>query len=150
MMPDGIVQLEWAVANEKINKHRAFLQDEIHEHCTLEPDGWLLFLGFCNTKKLLVYFSLQDENRFRQEYINWIDVELKNNVAARNPLWSESIAVDSEPFITDIKEKLANRARKCSARSANGITVLKEPRIPYNALFGGQKVSLSQKNTYFW
>ena len=81
---------------------------------------------------------------------NWIDVELKNNVMARNPLWSESIAVGCEPFITYIKGKLANRARKCSATSANGTTVLKEPQIPYNDLLGGKKVPLSPKNTYFW
>ena len=46
MMPDGIVQLEWAVTTEEINTHRAVPQDEIHEHCTLESDGWFLFHVF--------------------------------------------------------------------------------------------------------
>ena len=103
-----------------------------------------------NRKKLLDYFSVQDENRFRQEYDNWVDLELKNNTAVRNPIWSESIAVGSGPFIANMQEKLASRARKCSAISTNGTTILKIPQTPYNALFEVKKVPLSQKNTYFW
>ena len=50
----------------------------------------------------------------------------------------------------EIQEKLASRARKRSAVSANGTTVLKEPQIPYNALFDVKKVLLSHKNAYIW
>ena len=58
-----------------------------------------------NRKKLLEYFFIQDGNYFQQEYDNWIETELKNNVSTRNPHWSEAIAVGSEPFITEIQEK---------------------------------------------
>jgi hypothetical protein len=33
---------------------------------------------------------------------------------------------------------------------ANGTAILKEPEIPYNALFDAKKALLSYKNTYIW
>ncbi len=80
----------------------------------------------------------------------WINNELNNDGASRNPLWSESIVFGSEPFIMDIQGKLASRARNRSAVVANGTAILKEPEIPYNALFDAKKALLSYKNTYIW
>jgi hypothetical protein len=109
------------------------------------PERYLII----NREKLLDYFSIQDENYFRQEYAAWVDKELHNNALTRNPLWSESIAVGSESFITNTREKLASRARKRSTVSTNNMTVLKEPHIPYNAHFDAKKVPLSPENAYF-
>ncbi len=111
-----------------------------------QPERYLII----NRKMLADYFSIQDENRFRQEHRNWVTNELKNNAATRNSLWSESIAVGSAPFITDIQQKLASRAQKRSVVSMNGTTVLKEPQAPYNSLFDGKNDVLSLKNSYIW
>ncbi len=110
------------------------------------PERYLVI----NRKMLLDYFSVQEENYFQQEYECRVDNELNNDALARNPFWSESIAVGSELFIAGIQRKLARRARKCSVVSVDGVTVLKEPQIPYNALFDAKKDVLSQKNSYIW
>ena len=103
-----------------------------------------------NMKMLMDYFSMRDENRFREEYSNWITVELKNNVLTRNQNWSESIAVGRKSFATDIQKQLVSRAQKRSIVSTNGAFVLKEPEIPYNTVLGAEKDTLSSENTYLW
>ncbi len=49
MMPNGTIQLEWAPAAGRINKH-SDLQNEIYEQYSADPDNWFFFLGFCNKK----------------------------------------------------------------------------------------------------
>jgi REP element-mobilizing transposase RayT len=106
--------------------------------------------GIINRRMLLDYFSMRDENRFREEHSNWITVELKNNALTRNSDWSEAIAVGNKPFLKNIQEKLTSRAQKRSIVENNGSAVLKEPEIPYSTVLDGKKDSLSHKNTYFW
>ena len=131
--------------NTRKNRKGAFWEDRYHA-TAIETNEHLA--------KCMIYIDLNMVRagvvKHPSEYDTWIDNELNNNASARNPLWSESIAVGSEPFIMEIQEKLASRARKRSAVSANGTTVLKEPQIPYNALFDVKKVLLSHKNAYIW
>ncbi|MCF8055652.1 MAG: DEAD/DEAH box helicase [Desulfocapsa sp.] len=50
LMPDASIQLEWTPPTAGGLKHSSqAMQDEIFAHFTLEPDGWLFFLGFCST-----------------------------------------------------------------------------------------------------
>ncbi len=85
---------------------------------------------------LLDYFSIRDENRFREEHGTWVTIELINNGLIRNQDWSESIAIGRESFTADIQQQLASRAEKRSIVSVNDATVLKEPEISYNTVFG--------------
>ena len=52
--------------------------------------------GIINRRVLLDYFSMRDENRFREEYNNRIAAQLKNNALTRNRDWSEAIAVGTK------------------------------------------------------
>jgi hypothetical protein len=81
---------------------------------------------------LLDYFSMLDENRFREEHSNWIIVELKNNALVRKQDWSKSIAAGRKSFATDIQQQLASRAQNRSTVSVNDTVILKEPEISYN------------------
>ncbi len=100
-------------------------------------------------KLLLAYFSIQNENRFREEHRRWIMAELEAKTLTRNQDWSESIAVGRKSFTTNIQQQLASRAQKRSIVSVNGAAVLKEPNIPYDTVFGAKKGILSQNNTYY-
>jgi len=106
--------------------------------------------GIINRGMLLEYFSMRDDNMFREEYRNWLCVELNNNDFTRNRDWSESIAVGRKSFTTDIQHQLMSRAQKRSIVSANDATVLKEPEISYSTVFDAKKDALSSKNTYEW
>ncbi len=103
-----------------------------------------------DSEMLLNYFSIHDETHFRQEHYNWVEIELKNNALARNSRWSESIAVGSKPFISEIQQKLASLAQKRSAVSSNGVTVRKEPQQSYGTVFEDAKGALSNGNSYVW
>ncbi len=105
--------------------------------------------GIINRGVLLDYFSMRDENRFREEYSNWITFELKNNALVRNQDWSESIAVGRKSFTTDIQQQFASRAQNRSIVSVNDTAILKEPENSYNTVLGCKKDILSQENTYF-
>jgi len=63
--------------------------------------------------------------------------------------WSESIAVGSKQFVENIQHKLGVKVLGRSVSSREGISVLKEPHVPYKALFATQKRPLSLKNSYY-
>ncbi|MBW1895895.1 MAG: SNF2 helicase-associated domain-containing protein, partial [Deltaproteobacteria bacterium] len=50
VMPSGSLQLEWTDAEENINKSTKLLQEQIYKRSVSEPDSWLLFLGFSDTR----------------------------------------------------------------------------------------------------
>jgi hypothetical protein len=106
--------------------------------------------GIINRKKLQDYFSIQNENRFREEHNNWITVELNSNNITKNQDWSESIAVGRKSFTDNIQQQLASRGQNRSIVSANGVAVLKEPQISYSTVLDGEKGVLSHENAYFW
>ena len=50
LVPDGGLQLEWETADGAIGRSRALLQDELYRCFVSDPEGWLLRLGFADTK----------------------------------------------------------------------------------------------------
>ncbi len=64
-----------------------------------------------NRRTLLDLFAIHDENRFRQAYREWVEIELKNGSFIKNSLWSESVAVGNECFIEDIRQHLTGRVQ---------------------------------------
>jgi len=73
MMPNGTILLEWGPATGRINKHSELLQNEIHEHYSSEPDGWLFYLGLCN-KKVALSPSLSFWRRFSSLFIRQLSL----------------------------------------------------------------------------
>ena len=102
-----------------------------------------------NKKMLLDYFSIQNENSFREEHSRWIMAELEAKTLTRNQDWSKSIAVGRKSFTTNIQQQLASRAQKRSIVSVNGAAVLKEPKIPYDTVLDTKKGILIPKNTFY-
>lgn len=77
----------------------------------------------------------------------------KEKYRERQPWWTESIAVGSEGFVRDMREKLGPRAIWREIVGANGIYELREPINScgsYGADFGHKKVGLRQKTPFFW
>ncbi len=103
-----------------------------------------------NKKILLEYFSIQNENNFREEHDNWTTAELQNDTLIRNQDLSESIAVGRKSFIASIQQQLASRAQKRSIVSVNGVTVWEEPQIRYSTVLGAEKDVLRPESTCSW
>jgi REP-associated tyrosine transposase len=98
---------------------------------------------------LLDLFSIDNQERFRQEHKHWVETELQADVKKRKGLWSESIAIASEGFIEKIQQQLGLRVKGRPVVSEKEGTALKEASAPYNTLFEGKKSTLRPDNSYF-
>jgi putative transposase len=103
-----------------------------------------------NRSALLDLFSVNNEERFRKEHRHWVKEEIQTDGKKRKGLWSESIAVGSEPFVAKIQQQLGARASKRSIISEDEGSVLKEGQASYKSLFEGAKAPLRLKNSYYW
>ncbi len=100
-------------------------------------------------KALQNLLSIHDQERFQREYPHWVESELATDRNKRNGFWSESVAVGNERFVKEIQQQLAWRVRgRTDISSHDNTSILKEPPLPYNTLFNGQKDILRQNNTY--
>ena len=102
-----------------------------------------------NSKALLNFFAIGNQERFRQEHRHWVDTELQADVKKRRSLWSESIAIGSEVFIEKIQQQLGLRAKGRSVVSEAEGLALKEVSVSYGTLFKGEKSTVRPDNSYF-
>jgi REP element-mobilizing transposase RayT len=100
-------------------------------------------------KALMDLFSINNQERFRQEHRHWVEAELQADVKKRKSLWSESIAIGSEGFIEKIQQQLGLRGKGRSVVSEKEGIALREVSAPYITLFEGKKCTLRPDNSYF-
>ena len=72
-----------------------------------------------------------------------------NRVKGREPEWTDSMAVGSEAFVGEIRERLQARQMGRKVREVNDHYELREQGAAYNAHFAPEKVLLSAENTYY-
>jgi hypothetical protein len=86
----------------------------------------------------------------KEIYWGWVEEALEKQARQRQPRWTESIAVGSEAFVRDTKEKLGIRAVGREVIGANGSYELREPGAGYESNFSTENVGLSEENTFYW
>ena len=90
-------------------------------------------------------------DEFRKIHRGWVTEALeKQSYQERHPRWTDSIAVMSEAFVRDTKERLGTKAMWREIVGANGTYELREAEICYEADFGPKKAGLRQENAFFW
>ena len=101
-------------------------------------------------ERLIECCDLENDEQLRKEHWQWVEESIHNhNGNAREPEWTESIAVGSKTFVDGIKEKLQP---KLSGRTVSGNGdhyELKEQSARYIANFGPKKGLLSPKNAFY-
>lgn len=85
---------------------------------------------------LLGYSRIDD---FRVEHNGWIDAQLRHERHTRDASWTEGLAVGSEFFVADVKERLGMRARYRKIEDTHNGSILREPVQRYT-----RKTSLKQ------
>lgn len=110
------------------------------------PERYVLI----NQKALVNIYGMANIEQLRNDHKNRVEEAVNNGNAKREPAWSESIAVGNKEFVEQTKEKLGFRAQGRGIIVSEDNCMLREPRIPYNAIFDPKKASLNLKNTYFW
>jgi REP-associated tyrosine transposase len=101
--------------------------------------------------KDLLNFNEMDE--LAESYRGWIEEALKrvrHHTHRRERKWTESIAVGSESFVMDTKERLGFKARGRVTSERNGVYELREPVVPYSSNSGHENAVLRSQNGYLW
>lgn len=78
----------------------------------------------------------------------WVDEALGRGVMPRQPWWSESVAVGSEPFVKDMSLRLGVSQPGREITPVDGGHVLRETAKNYQ--IGAEKGALSSKKSRFW
>jgi putative transposase len=101
--------------------------------------------------KDLLNFNEMDE--LAESYRGWIEEALKrvrHHTHRRERKWTESIAVGSESFVMDTKERLGFKARGRVTSERDGVYELREPVVPYSSNSGHENAVLRSQNGYLW
>ncbi len=83
-------------------------------------------------KMLMAFFRVKSHRRLQEEYNMFLNMELEKETCNQEPNWSNSIAVGSEGFILDIKNKLGIKAEKRKVDNNEDSWILHEPGVSYN------------------
>ncbi len=65
-------------------------------------------------------------------------------------MWTQSIAIGSETFVSGIKKKMESLAIGRSIKQIENCCELRENEFIYNCLFGVKNGDIGQNNAYFW
>jgi hypothetical protein len=101
-------------------------------------------------QKLAKLSGFDNYDSFRDTHKELVEGLLNDGINSRQSEWTESIAVGSEPFIEEIKEKLNVRSKGRKAIGAGTAFQLREPVSRYNAVLDLKKEDISLENTYSW
>jgi putative transposase len=86
--------------------------------------------------KLSGYLKYED---FQIAHRRWVKAALNKSENNRESHWTESIAVGSDNFIKEIKNKLAVKTVGRKVWQIMDCFELREPEFPYNVLFDAKK-----------
>jgi hypothetical protein len=101
-------------------------------------------------KSLIKLLDFRNVEAFKNTYRGWVEEALDKQGRHRQPWWTESVAVGSEEFVRNTKEKLGIRAVGREVAGENGSYTLQEPETRYEDSFSIENVSLSEENMYSW
>lgn len=98
--------------------------------------------------ELSALFGIREIHSFMQSHHQWVEEALKSDSRPRQACWSDSIAVGSERFVEEIKERLGMKSRGRVVYQEQERHLLKELMAIYHT--GLEKDLLRLENTYYW
>ncbi|MDD5169117.1 MAG: hypothetical protein PHN75_09885 [Syntrophales bacterium] len=103
-----------------------------------------------DNKILKSILGFSDEDDLDVAYQQVVSDAMRSTLQARQPMWTESIAVGDEDYVTETKEKLTVMALGREIKPADSAFMLREQSFPYGAHFDSKKDDLRLKNTFCW
>ncbi|MBI5967893.1 MAG: transposase [Deltaproteobacteria bacterium] len=104
-----------------------------------------------DSERLMDLFGIRNMEELKERHRGWVEEALeKQSYWERQPRWAESIAIGSEGFVRDTKERLGARAKWREIVRANGSYELRDPPTAYGAEFGLENAGLRQENAFYW
>ncbi len=80
----------------------------------------------------------------------WVEESLGAGQNARQPEWSEAVAVGSKGFVDQVKRRMGILASGKKVGREGDACVLREPDVAYSAHLNDKKVDLSLENTVYF
>jgi REP element-mobilizing transposase RayT len=101
-------------------------------------------------ESLMELFETSSMEEFKKTYVGYVEEALQKPGRERDARWTESIAVGSEAFVRDTKERLGIKAVGRDVTGGDGSYELRESKVSYGANFQAENGDLSQENAFFW
>ena len=106
--------------------------------------------GLIDRKALKEILGFADEESLKDAYPQIVSDAMHSVPQTRQPMWSESVAVGNEDFVTEAKKALSSRALGRKVSSGNDVYELREAFRPYKVNFELENDALRQGNMFFW
>jgi putative transposase len=94
---------------------------------------------------LIDLLGMNSLGQLQAAHADWIAQALQTGTKARDPLWSESLAVGGEDYVQNVQRALGVKARYRDVSTASGAHVLREPDGAYAVYFGPENGDLRGK-----
>ena len=88
----------------------------------------------------LTEVATKDDEQLRKEHRQWVEEAIHNGRKAREPKWTESIALGSEAFVDGIREKLQPGLSGRKVKVTGDHYELREQEATYSVRFGSENV----------
>jgi hypothetical protein len=86
----------------------------------------------------------------RLSHREWVEQSLGEGVDQRRPEWTKAVAVGSEMFVSQIKQKMGIDLRGRMVGQVKDAHILHEPESSYSVHLDEEKVDLSHENTVYF
>lgn len=106
--------------------------------------------GLIDRKTLKSFLGCTDEEGMIDGYRQFVSDAMYTAPLARQPMWTESIVVGDEEFVSETKRKLSSVATWRKIISSGSAYELREPSIPYATRFDAKNNALRLENTFLW
>ena len=99
---------------------------------------------------IMELLDMKRMDQLKKTYESFVEEALKKQGRGRESRWTESIAVGSEAFARDTKERLGIKAVGRDVMGGDGSFELRESEVSYEANFNPENGDLRQENAFFW
>lgn len=101
-------------------------------------------------ERLMELMHVRNQVDLTSAYKGWIDEAVEKRNHLRDGSWTESVAVGSETFVLQTKEKLGLKVKGRKVLEKEDSFELREPSVSYGAYFAHENAVVSAQNTYCW
>lgn len=96
-----------------------------------------------NVPELMELLQFTSIKQLQQVRSQWVDIALNVQRHQREGIWSESLAVGNDAFITNIHAQLGVRAQHRAIDKMDEVYCLREPPVAYEVDLQHQMIPLS-------
>ena len=101
-------------------------------------------------ESLMELLDVNSMDELKKSYGGFVEEALRKHSREREGRWSEGIAVGSEAFVRDTKERLGIKAVGREIMGKEGVYELRESEVSYEANLNRENGDLRQENAFFW